>query len=137
MYMVGQNMKVYFLDYLIQNFLLRLMSHATCPMQFLGFSCKCHLRLKINLRDQLQNDHFLLIMVAIDMNPMPPKVIGRKASLHARGPSGLSKDLRFKKHPTKHLKEGWVKRKYIYILKWKREVCIVSNMMVITENNGL
>ncbi len=38
-------------------------------------------------------------MVVIDMNPMPPKVIGRKASLWARGIYGLSKDLGPRRHP--------------------------------------
>ncbi len=32
------------------------------------------------------------------MNHMPPKVIGREAYLHARGPLGLSKGLGPKKH---------------------------------------
>jgi hypothetical protein len=38
-------------------------------------------------------------MVVIDINPMPPKIIGRKAFLWARGLYGLSKDLRPKSHP--------------------------------------
>jgi len=29
------------------------------------FSCKCHLQLKINHKDRLQNDHFLLVTIAI------------------------------------------------------------------------
>jgi hypothetical protein len=29
------------------------------------FSCKCHLQLNINHKDQLQNDHFLLVTIAI------------------------------------------------------------------------
>jgi hypothetical protein len=37
-------------------------------------------------------------MVAIGMSPMPPKVIGRETYLWARGLSGLSKDLRPKRH---------------------------------------
>jgi hypothetical protein len=37
-------------------------------------------------------------MVAIDMNLMPPKVIGKKASLEARNPYGLSEDPIFKRH---------------------------------------
>jgi len=37
-------------------------------------------------------------MVAINMNPMPPKVVGRKACLWAKGPFGLSKDIEPKMH---------------------------------------
>jgi hypothetical protein len=37
--------------------------------------------------------------VVISMNLMPPKVIGKEACFHARGPSKLSKDLGPKKHP--------------------------------------
>ncbi len=39
------------------------------------------------------------LMVAINMNPMPPKVIRREPCLWARGFYGLSKDLK----PNKHL----------------------------------
>ncbi len=37
--------------------------------------------------------------VAVGMNLMPPKVIGRETCLCARGPFGLSKDLGPKKRP--------------------------------------
>jgi hypothetical protein len=38
-------------------------------------------------------------MVDVDINPVPPKVIGRKACLWARSALGLSKDLGAKRHP--------------------------------------
>jgi hypothetical protein len=38
-------------------------------------------------------------MMDVDMNPMPPKVIGREACLQAKGFYGLSKDLKPKRHP--------------------------------------
>jgi hypothetical protein len=38
-------------------------------------------------------------MAIINMNPMPLKVIGRKAYLRAKGPYGPSKDFRPKRHP--------------------------------------
>jgi hypothetical protein len=38
-------------------------------------------------------------MVNIDMNLTPLKVIGKEACLQAKGPFGLSKDLRPKRHP--------------------------------------
>jgi hypothetical protein len=38
-------------------------------------------------------------MVDVDMNSTPPKVIGRKAYLQAKGPYGLSKDPKPKRHP--------------------------------------
>jgi hypothetical protein len=37
-------------------------------------------------------------MVVVDMNSMPPKVIGKKNCLWAKGPLGLSKDPKPKKH---------------------------------------
>jgi hypothetical protein len=38
-------------------------------------------------------------MVAVDMSPMPPKVIGKHACLQARNPFKLSKDPRPKRCP--------------------------------------
>jgi hypothetical protein len=38
-------------------------------------------------------------MVVIDMNPMPPRVIGKKAYLQTKGISRLSKDPKHKKCP--------------------------------------
>jgi hypothetical protein len=38
-------------------------------------------------------------MVVIDMNSMPPKVIGRKVYLQAKSLLGLSKDLGAKRRP--------------------------------------
>lgn len=38
-------------------------------------------------------------MVAIDMSPMPSKIIRKEACLHVKSPSGLSKDLELKKCP--------------------------------------
>jgi hypothetical protein len=37
-------------------------------------------------------------MVAIDMSPMPPKVVGREACLWVKGPFELSKDIEPKRH---------------------------------------
>jgi hypothetical protein len=45
-------------------------------------------------------------MVAINMNPMPSKVIGRKACLQAKSPFGLSKDLGPKRCPNTWKKES-------------------------------
>jgi hypothetical protein len=39
------------------------------------------------------------MMVAINMNLMPPKVIKRKVNLQIKGPFRLSKDPRFKRRP--------------------------------------
>ncbi len=38
-------------------------------------------------------------MVDVDMNPMPPKIIGKKTCLQTRGLFGLLKDPRPKRHP--------------------------------------
>jgi hypothetical protein len=38
-------------------------------------------------------------MVDVDMNPMPPKIIGKKACLQIGNPSMLLKDLGPKRHP--------------------------------------
>jgi hypothetical protein len=38
-------------------------------------------------------------MVDVDMNLIPPKVIGKKAYLQTRGSFGLSQDPRLKRHP--------------------------------------
>jgi hypothetical protein len=38
-------------------------------------------------------------MVVVDVSLMPPKVIGKKVHLQAKGPSGLSKDLEPERHP--------------------------------------
>jgi hypothetical protein len=47
-------------------------------------------------------------MVAINVNPVPPKVIGRKACLWVKGSFGLSKDLRPKRRPN-ILRKEWLK----------------------------
>ncbi len=38
--------------------------------------------------------------MVVGMNPMPPKVIGRKTCLQAKSPFGLSKDLGLERHQT-------------------------------------
>jgi len=48
-------------------------------------------------------------MVVVNMSPIPPKVIGRKACLKLEVLLGLLKHPRPKEVP-KHLKEGGVKR---------------------------
>ncbi len=45
------------------------------------------------------------MIVAISMNPMPPKVIGKELCLHVRGLFGLSKDLGPKRCPNTWRKE--------------------------------
>jgi hypothetical protein len=41
----------------------------------------------------------LIRRVVVGMNPMPPKVIGRKTCLQIKSPYGLSKDHRLKRCP--------------------------------------
>jgi hypothetical protein len=37
--------------------------------------------------------------MVVNMSPIPTKIIGKKAYLQVKGPSGLSKDLEPKRHP--------------------------------------
>jgi hypothetical protein len=54
----------------------------------------------VNVIFDEHNVNSLIRRVVVDMNPMPPKVIGRKVCLHAKNPFGLSKDTRLKRHQT-------------------------------------
>jgi hypothetical protein len=75
-------------------------------------------------------------MVAIGMSLMPLKDIGKEIFLQVKGPFGLSKDL----GPKRCLniwKKVWSRKKQGNLWKWKKEMCIVINMMVVVQSNEL
>jgi hypothetical protein len=63
MYMVSQRMKMYLIDFFFfPKFLVSHLCHMWLVQHdYEDFSYKCHIQLKINRNNQLQNDHFLLM----------------------------------------------------------------------------
>ncbi len=63
MYMVNQRMKMYLVDFFfLPKFLVSHLCHMWLVQHdYEDFSYKCHIQLKINHNNQLQNDHFLLM----------------------------------------------------------------------------
>jgi hypothetical protein len=70
------------------------------------------------------------------MNPMSPKVTGKKVCLQAKGPIKLLKDLGPKRCPNTWRKEESKEIKD-FMKEKKKKVYIVKDIMVVTQSNEL